>query len=129
MIERRSAPRQKSFLHGFVYCGSNPSAVDCLVRDISNTGARLKFSSCQTPAGEITDLHIPLKGQTLRVDVKWREADEIGVAFVCASDMDVTHASGAELSDRVARLEVDMAVLKKLIKQLQKNTDSKTEVV
>src|SRR3979409_476652 len=61
MVERRHAPRQKSFLHGFVYWGGNPSAVDCLVRDISDSGARLKFSSGQTPAGDIVDLHIPLK--------------------------------------------------------------------
>jgi hypothetical protein len=126
MAERRHAPRQKSFLHGFVYCGGNPSAVDCLVRDISDSGARLKFSSGQTPAGDIVDLHIPLKGQTFRGNVRWRQADEIGVAFVSAAVVDTTRSGGAELSDRVDRLEAEMAALKKLIKHLQKNTERKT---
>ena len=129
MIERRHAPRQKSFLHGFVYCGGNPSAVDCLVRDISDAGARLKFSSGQAPAGDIMDLHIPLKGQTFRVNVRWREADEIGVAFVGASAGDTPHSDDAGLADRVCRLEAEMDALKKLMKHLQKNTESKTEAV
>jgi hypothetical protein len=65
MKEQRQAPRQKSFLRGFVYFGNSPSAVDCLVRDISDTGARLKFSG-GFPAADIIDLHIPIKGHPSR---------------------------------------------------------------
>ena len=120
MKEPRQATRQKSFLRGFVYFGNSPSAVDCLVRDISDTGARLKFSG-SFPAADIIDLHIPLKGQTLRAKVQWREADEIGIAFVSSAASGNAEPHDGELSGRVARLEAEIAALKQMIKRLQKD--------
>lgn len=125
MTETRQASRQKSFLRGFVYFGNSPSAVECLVRDISNTGARLKFPG-SFPTADIIDLHIPVKGQTLRGKVQWRQADEIGIAFVSASASGDADPRDGELSDRVARLEAEITELKQLIKRLQKNTGSTT---
>jgi hypothetical protein len=126
MTEKRRAPRQKSFLRGLVYFGNSPSATDCIVRDISDTGARLKFSSPPATT-DFLDLHIPVKGQTLHCKVQWRAADEIGITFVSASAMSAAPSGDGELSDRVARLEAEIATLKQLIKRLQKNSDSKTE--
>jgi hypothetical protein len=120
MKEQRQIPRQKSFLRGFVYFGNSPSAVDCLVRDISGTGARLKISG-GFPAADIIDLHIPIKGQTLHAKVQWREADEIGIAFVSSAASGNADLHDGKLSGRVARLEAEIDALKKLIKRLQKD--------
>jgi hypothetical protein len=120
MKEQRQAPRQKSFLRGFVYFGSSPSAVDCLVRDMSDTGARLKFSG-GFPAADIIDLHIPIKGQSFCAKVQWREADEIGIAFVSSAASGNADPQDGELSGRVARLEAEIAALKQMIKRLQKD--------
>lgn len=126
MAERRQASRQRSFLRGLVYLGNSPSAVSCLVRDMSDTGARLTFSA-PIAATEMLELHIPIKGQTLRGKVKWREADEIGIAFISDAGVETQSVSDEELAVRVARLEGEIAALKQLVKRLQKTTSSITD--
>lgn len=126
MAERRQASRQKSFLRGLVYLGNSPSAVSCLVRDMSDTGARLTFSA-PIAVTEMLELHIPVKGQTLRGKVKWREADEIGIAFIGDAGTEAQSANDEELAVRVARLEGEIAALKQMIKRLQKTTTSVTD--
>jgi hypothetical protein len=126
MAERRQTSRQKSFLRGSVYLGNNPSAVSCLVRDLSDTGARLSFSA-PVAAAETLELHIPVKGQTLRGKIKWREADEIGVAFVSDAGVETQSASNEELAVRVERLEDEIAALKQTIKRLQRTTTCVTD--
>lgn len=126
MSDKRGAARQKSLLRGFVYFGNSPSAVECIVRDISETGARLKFQNLPIIADAL-DLHIPAKGHTLHADVKWYQRDEIGVAFVKASALGDPCAVDGELSERVKRLEVEIAALKQLVRRLQQNSGSKSE--
>jgi len=121
MAERRQASRQKSFLRGLVYLGNSPSAVSCLVRDMSDSGARLTFSA-PIAATEMLELHIPVKGQTLRGKVKWREADEIGISFISDAGVETPPAGDDELAVRVARLEGEIVALKQMIKRLQKAT-------
>lgn len=90
------------------------------MRDISNTGARLKFSG-GFPTADIIDLHIPVKGQTLGAKVQWRGADEIGIAFISSSALGNVDPHDGELSARVARLEAEIAALKQMIKRLQRD--------
>ena len=126
MAERRQASRQRSFLRGLVYLGNSPSAVSCLVRDLSDTGARLTFA---TPIAAIDtiELHIPVKGQTLRGKVKWREAEEIGISFVSDAGVEAPPAGDDELAMRVARLEGEIAALKQMVKRLQRTAASITD--
>ena len=124
MTENRRTSRHKSFLRGFMYIGKNPFPVECLVRDISDTGARLKYSG-RILDSDIINLHIPNKGQILRARVKWREADEIGISFVSNSTMSGVVSDDGDLTDRVARLEAEIEALKQ-IDRLSKNTDGKT---
>ena len=126
MSERRQAPRQKSFLRGLAYLGNSPSAVNCLVRDISDTGARLTFTE-PVAATETLELHIPVKGQTLHAKVKWREPGEIGIAFVSDAGVEAQPASDDELTARVARLEGEIAALKQMIKRLQRSAPGMTD--
>jgi hypothetical protein len=80
----------------------------------------LKFSGGFS-AADIIDLHIPIKGQTLRAKVQWREANEIGIAFVSSSASGDAEPHDGKLSARVARLEAEIAALKQMIKRLQKD--------
>ncbi len=124
MNEKRSDIRQKSFLRGLVYFENCPSALDCLIRDISQTGARLKFSS--PPMGtDILTLTIPVKNQSHRATVQWRAHDEIGIAFTDAARTET--ASSCVLTERMNRLEAEIAVLKQMIKKLQKSASGSTE--
>ena len=71
----------KSYLHGFAYFGKAGSAVECVVHDISDAGARIKFLAAP-PIVDTIELHIPSKGRVHRAKVLWRAADEIGVDFI-----------------------------------------------
>ena len=123
MIEKRVAPRHKCFLRAFVYFEGRGAAIDCVVRDISDLGARLKFNK-PLVLSELLDLHIPLKGQSFHAEKRWNNGDEIGVAFQAAEK---TNTAEAGIASRVNRLRAEIAVLKKAIKHLQKDGDLNTE--
>ena len=123
--ERRRGARQKSFLRGAIHFNNKRNVVDCLIRDISPYGARLIFSDAVTTP-DVLDLYIPQKEQTLRVHVIWRHGQEVGVAFAqaqvepaAASSETGEPASSAGLAERVARLEIEIAGLKRVLKKMK----------
>jgi hypothetical protein len=117
MAERRQAIRQKSFLRGCVYFNKRRSALDCLIRDYSDHGARIIFSETVN-VPDMVDLYIPQKEQTVRARVQWRSGDEVGLAFPDALRA-ADGSSDGELALRVARLESEVAGLKRLVKKLR----------
>jgi hypothetical protein len=120
MSERRNTTRKKAFLQGRIYFNNRRSALDCLIRDISDTGAKLIFSdSVQTP--DTIELYVPHKEQTLRAVVQWRRGDEIGVAFTDAEALapDRPAGSAAELAARVQKLEDEVAALRRLLRRMK----------
>ncbi len=122
--ERRRIPRQKSFLRGMIYFNNRRSVADCLIRDISPYGARLIFSDAVTTP-DVLDLYIPQKEQTLRAQVIWRIGHEVGVAFpqaAAAEPAAATQGTG-DVAERVARLEAEVALLKRALKKLTSNSE------
>ena len=99
--------------------------MDCIVRDISDTGAPLQFPRPQK-SSELLDLHIPIKGQSFHSQVRWKDENEIGIAFHASSN---TVAVEIGLDERMDRLEAEISVLRQAIKHLQKNTDQKLQAV
>jgi PilZ domain len=122
--ERRRIARHKSFLRGMVTF--NNRRTDCLIRDISPYGARLIFTDTVTTP-DVLDLYIPQKDQTLRIHVIWRQGMEIGVAFPQAAQMEPTAEAG-DLVDRVARLEMEIAGLKRLLKKMKTDAGPEFDV-
>ena len=116
-MEKREAPRHKCFLRAFVYFEGRSIAVDCVVRDISDIGARLQFDK-PLVLTELLDLHIPIKGQSFHAEKRWNDGDEIGVTFHATTK---TSTDDTGVDRRVERLQAEIAVLKKAIKHLQKN--------
>ena len=132
--ERRRIARQKSFLRGMIYFNNRRNAVDCLVRDISPYGARLIFSDAVTTP-DVLDLYIPQKEQTLRVHAIWRHGKEVGVAFAQASQMEAAAESadpgsspGQALAERVARLEMEIVGLKRILKKMKTDAGPEFDV-
>jgi len=124
MNERRRIARQKSFLQGRVFFNNRRTSVDCLIRDFSDLGARLKFSGAvATP--EIVELHIPNKDETYRARVQWRNGDEMGVSFdnygAEAAAPSLAPAAGppADWAVRIHKLEHDVLVLQRKFNELQ----------
>jgi hypothetical protein len=124
MSNHRLSPRQRSLLRGIVYFAGNPCAVDCLVRDISATGARIEFTTPPAAVTNSLELQIPLKAQRHHCRVAWRTGREVGVAFAEAS----TSAPPHDIAERMARLEAEIAELKAVIRHLQGGEGSPTEI-
>jgi hypothetical protein len=125
VIEQRGSPRHnRCFFRAFVYFAGNHTAVECIVRDISDTGARLQFPRPQKPAQSL-DLYIPIKGQSYHSNVRWEDGNELGVAFYTSANAE---AENIGIDERMNRLEAEIAVLRQAVKHLQKNTDQKLEV-
>ena len=128
MGESRGSRRSKSFLRGFVYVSRQRGALACLIRDLSDKGARIVFSDTVT-LPEAVELYIPQREQTLRARVQWRRNDEIGLAFVKAERAADASPGTAEITQRVAMLEAEIASLRALLKRLKaENGDTDDEV-
>jgi hypothetical protein len=118
MGERRRHTRHKSFLRGCIYYNNRRSAVDCLVRDISEAGARLIFSSAVT-VPDFVDLYIPQKEQMLRAHVQWRKGEEMGVTLADAELRERGGEPEQDIAKRVEKLEAEIAALRKQLKRLK----------
>jgi hypothetical protein len=128
MGERRNARRSKSFLRGFVYVSKRRGALACLIRDLSEKGARIIFSDTVT-LPDVVDLYIPQREQTLRARVQWRRDDEIGLGFMEVERTPAAEPSAGEVMQRVALLEAEIASLRTVLKRLKRDkADSGDEV-
>jgi hypothetical protein len=123
MSEHRRETRQRVFLKGRIVFNNGSSSFDCLVRDMSSSGARLVMSDAAT-LPEVFDLYIPQKDRTYRATLRWRREDGIGVTFEeparvaappAAPDPVATEASLALLLRRVSELEAENAALRRLL--------------
>jgi len=108
-MKERAAPRQKTFLRGTIFCNDRQKSVECIVRDLSDTGARLVLPSDATVPDEI-ELYVPKKQRSHFGAVKWRRADEIGMEFQRSR---TNTGSVEEILRRLEKLEAEVAVLRR----------------
>ncbi len=120
MDERRTLARQKSFLQGRIYFNNRRSSIDCLVRDYSETGARLKLSEAIT-VPEVMELYIPNREEMHRARVEWRSGNEMGVSFGDEMRSPSITPDGAQgdLAARVQKLEAEVAALRRAVGELR----------
>jgi hypothetical protein len=125
MNERRTAPRQKTFLKGIILFNNRKSSADCVIRDLTDQGARLQFSAAIiTP--DVIELQIPNKDQILQAHVRWRKGDEAGISFDHVKAREAAPASAAampaargDVSHRVEQLEAEVARMHRQIVELR----------
>ena len=119
MVERRNSRRSKSFLRGFVYVSRKRGALACLIRDLSDKGARIIFSDTVT-LPDVVELYIPQRDRTFRARVQWRRNDEIGLAFTAVERAEPEAApTASEVIQRLALLEAEIISLRALLKRLK----------
>jgi len=118
--ERRTLTRQKSFLQGRIYFNNRRSSIDCLVRDYSETGARLKLSETIT-VPEVMELYIPNREEIHRARVEWRSGNEMGVSFgdEMRAPSIAPDAAQGDLAARVHKLEGEVAALRRAVTELR----------
>jgi hypothetical protein len=116
--EPTAAIRQRTFLKGTLYYDNRRASIECVVRDMSDSGARLTFEHPATVPDNV-ELFIPHKQQTLRARVQRRGPSEIGIAFEIDRSIEPRRASDAELQQRVETLEAEIDTLKRLVAKLK----------
>jgi hypothetical protein len=93
------------------------STVDCLVRDISESGARLAVPASVTlPAA--FDLLIPRKNKKRPVRMLWRRADVVGVSFADHPPPKPAASGEAALKRELRERDAELARLRNRIARL-----------
>lgn len=110
-VERRSIPRVRSVLKAEIRFNDDLMHVPCVIRDITDVGARLDFG------GEVTvpdrfQLFIEKKQRTRRAVVRWKNNREAGVAFDDAPE----HLAEQPIAERITELETELSTLRPLLK-------------
>jgi hypothetical protein len=86
LVERRGSPRRKTRFKATVVHGLERATASCIVRDLSETGARLKIDAAD-------DLPIRFhliwmaERAVLEVEAVWRSNGEVGVKFLSKHDI------------------------------------------
>jgi len=112
------APRLRTFLKGVVYYDNRHVSIECTVRDLSDTGARITFPAPVTVPDAI-ELFIPQKQRAFLAQVERREPCEIGVSFRDQRSGAQRREIDAAITDRVSALEHEVAALKRMVKMLR----------
>lgn len=77
---QRKALRQRVLKQGKMLFPNNMSVMDCTIRDLSATGAKLLCSETARVPDEFR-LVTPADGMVRDVKVVWRKPDQLGVTF------------------------------------------------
>ena len=84
--EKRNNARRRALKAGIVAYNGGNMTFACVVRDISNTGARLKTDVDRHPP-DTFQLQIALDGLLADCQVVWRDAQQVGVRFLAPPQM------------------------------------------
>lgn len=78
MDERRDNGRNRCLLGAKIEYNDRQSVMDCVVRDQSENGMRIRLPQAAPIPSEF-DLHVVDRGEKLRMRIKWRSGDYIGL--------------------------------------------------
>jgi len=110
--------RTRTFLKAVVYYDNRRASIECTIRDLSDTGARIAFTTLVTVPDNI-ELHIPQKQMTLAAQVRRRDGCEIGVSFQNQRSGEPRRGIDGDMAERVTKIENEVAAMKRLLKKLQ----------
>ena len=75
---RRRTPRQKTFKSAKILLNNRASVIDCLLRNVSETGAQLQLSNT---AGVPSTFELAFDNHIRACTVQWRHGSRLGVSF------------------------------------------------
>ena len=122
MSDKRSTPRLRSFLKGRVLFNGGQNSLDCLIRDISSTGARLEVSANVTLPDRF-DLYLPHRDETCKVHSQWRRGSQLGVAFDHIESAPAAPPQPQDVASRVQQLEAEVGLMRLLLAQMKSELD------
>lgn len=121
MNERRAVVRHKTFFKGRIYFNNRLSSMDCIVRDATADGGRLEVSDSVTLPNAF-EIYLPNRDEYFHAKVEWRRGGSIGISWSSEQfpKQKQEHVvSEHAITDRLAKLEHQVAVLQKRLDALQ----------
>jgi hypothetical protein len=115
MLDRRQSARDKVIYGGVAEIGERGATRDCVVRNISDSGASLEFSNAVKLPKEQISLTIARKGRSFLARIIWWRDNFVGVAFSSHMPYDLPVS---DLEKRLRQSEKKKRELQRRIKQL-----------
>ncbi len=113
-MDSRSDRRVRTLLKARLIFDDGLRSVECLVRDLSEGGARLQVGSSAVLPDRF-DLYMPKKHETRHARLKWRTSEEIGIAFDDVKSRAAPPSPAEDIAERLLRLETELAELRRLL--------------
>lgn len=115
------AVRSRSLLGARIIFNNGSSTVDCMVRNISGSGAKVTLDSVIDLPDEF-QLNIPQRGKTYWARVAWRNHSELGLMLSATQTDPALMAGGAGTEDLLVecrRLGEENVKLRAIVRQLR----------
>jgi hypothetical protein len=111
----RTAPRTRTLLQARIEFNGGATTVDCTVRDLSDTGARLQVAESVTIPSKFT-LFVPKHGLRYHALLRWHRGSFAGVEFETEQQPE-----GEKLDPeaRIVKLEAEVARLRRVIEAIR----------
>jgi PilZ domain len=116
MLKERHSVRSRSLLRATIRFYNRNVTMDCLVRDISPTGAKLELEGASILPREF-ELAVPQRSAVYPCELKWRRQNAAGVRFKENVDPAVAHY-GEFAKARIEALEKENAALRLEVSRL-----------
>ena len=114
MHDRRESVRDKVMFGGVAEIGEHGTTRECIVRNISDKGATIEFSSVVELPKEQLSLRIARKGRSFMAKVVWWRDNFVGVAFRAESPAEPV----SDLEERLRQSEIKKRQLQRRINEL-----------
>src|SRR5208283_3144492 len=119
MLDRRQNARDKVMYGGVAEIGGNGTTTDCIVRNISEKGARVEFGNVVKLPTELPKermlLTIARKGRSFLARIIWWRDNFVGVAFNAEPPSELPVS---DLAERIRKSEQRKRQLQRRIKEL-----------
>jgi PilZ domain-containing protein len=115
MLDRRQSARDKVIYGGVAEIDDAGATRDCIVRNISETGASVEFKNVVNLPKEKMSLTIARKGRSFLARVVWWRDNFVGVAFSSEQPYDLP---ASDLDERLRKSEKKKRQLQRRINQL-----------
>jgi PilZ domain-containing protein len=115
MLDRRQSEREKVIYGGVAEVGESGTTRDCVVRDFSERGAKIEFSSAVSHSRSQTALTIARKGRRFLARIIWWRDNFVGVAFSSQAPFE---PPVSDLAERLRKSEEKKRQLQQRIKEL-----------
>jgi hypothetical protein len=114
MRDRRESVRDKVMYGGVAEIGNSGTTRECIVRNISDSGANIEFNNHFQLPREQLSLRIARKGRSFIAKVIWWRDNFVGVAFRAESPAQPV----SDLEERLRKSEIKKRKLQRQIDQL-----------